>query len=85
MDGILLSFKKMNPICSNMNGPRYYHTKWSKSDRQKADTIWYHLYVESKKMIQPNFFRNRFTDTENKLKLTKGDRWGGCDKLGGWD
>ena len=38
-----------------------------------------------KKMIQPNFFRNRFTDTENKLKLTKGDRWGGCDKLGGWD
>ena len=24
-----------NAICSNMNGPRDYHTKWSKSDREK--------------------------------------------------
>ena len=22
-----------NAICSNMDGPRDYHTKWSKSDR----------------------------------------------------
>ena len=37
-----------NAICSNMNGPRDYHTKWNKSDR-KINTTWYHLYVESKK------------------------------------
>ena len=34
-----------NAIYSNMDGPRDYHTKWSKSDKDK-----YHLYVESKKM-----------------------------------
>ena len=30
-----------NAICSNMNGPRDYHTKWSKSERE-TNTIWYH-------------------------------------------
>ena len=24
-----------NAICSNMNGSRDYHTKWSKSDRER--------------------------------------------------
>ena len=26
---------KMNEICSNMDGPRDYHTKWSKLDRER--------------------------------------------------
>ena len=36
-NGILLSHKKEqnNPICSNMDGPRDYHTKWCKSDRER--------------------------------------------------
>ena len=36
-NGILLSHKKEwnNVICSNMNGPRDYDTKWSKSDRDR--------------------------------------------------
>ena len=35
--GILLSHKKEwnNAICSNMNGPRDYHTKWGKPDKDK--------------------------------------------------
>ena len=35
--GILLSHKKEqnNAICSNMDGPRDYQTKWSKSDRER--------------------------------------------------
>ena len=35
--GILLSHKKEwnNAICSNMDGPIDYHTKWSKSDRER--------------------------------------------------
>ena len=36
-NGILLSLKKEwnNAICSNMDGPRDYHTKWSESDRER--------------------------------------------------
>ena len=36
-NGILLSHKKEwnNAICSNMDGPRDYHTKRSKSDRER--------------------------------------------------
>ena len=35
--GILLSHKKEwnNAICSNMDGPRDYHTKWRKSERER--------------------------------------------------
>ena len=33
-------------ICSNMDGPRDYHTKWSKP---KTNIIRYRLYVESGK------------------------------------
>ena len=36
-NGILLSHKKEqnNTISNNMDGPRDYHTKWSKSDRER--------------------------------------------------
>ena len=36
-NGILLSHKKEwnNVIWSNMDGPGVYHTKWSKSDRER--------------------------------------------------
>ena len=36
-NGILLSCKKelINAICSNVDGPRDYHTKWSKLEREK--------------------------------------------------
>ena len=27
--------KQNNVICSNMDGPRDYHTEWSKSDRER--------------------------------------------------
>ena len=39
-NGILLSHKKEwnNTICSDMDGPRDYHTKWSKSDRERQIT-----------------------------------------------
>ena len=36
-NGILLSHKKEwnNAICSNMDGPRDYHIKWGKSEKEK--------------------------------------------------
>ena len=54
-NGILLSYKKEwnNATCSNMNGPRDFHIKWSQT---KANIIWYHLYEESEKMIQMNLY-----------------------------
>ena len=36
-------------ICSNMDGPRDYHTKWSKSDREGQILYDYHLNVEYEK------------------------------------
>ena len=40
-------------ICSNMDWPRDYHTKWSKSNRERNIT-WYYLYVECKKKNDTN-------------------------------
>ena len=36
-NGILLRHKEEwnNAICSNMDGPRDYHTKWRKSEREQ--------------------------------------------------
>ena len=38
-NGMLLSHKKgwNNDICNNMNGYRNYHTKWSKSKKEKHE------------------------------------------------
>ena len=54
-NGILLGHNKEwnNAICSNIDGPRGDHVKWSKSE--KENIIWHHLYVESNK-IQRNLF-----------------------------
>ena len=48
----------------------------SEVSQRKTNITWYHLYVESKKMIQINYLqnRNRLTDIENKLMITKGER-----------
>ena len=50
-NGILLSHKKEqnNAICSNMNGTRDSHTKWSKSERERQipydiTCIWNLIY-----------------------------------------
>ena len=39
--GILLGHKKEqnNAICRNMHGSRDYHTKWSKSDKDKYTSL----------------------------------------------
>ena len=44
-NGVLLSHKKewSNAICSTMDGPRDYHTKWSKPDKDQdimMSLIW---------------------------------------------
>ena len=62
-----------NAICSNMDGPRDCHTEWTKSDTERQ--ISYIAYMWNlKKMVQMNYLqnRNRVTDVENKLMVTRG-------------
>jgi len=45
----------------------------------QTNTIWHHLYVESKKNDTNEFYlqnRNRLTDTANKLMVSKGGKEG---------
>ena len=63
-DGILLSHKnKWNfATCSNMDGPRVYHTKWSKSEKERqipydVTYMWNLKYGTNELMC-----RNRLTD-----------------------
>ena len=55
----------MNVICSNMDGPEYYHIEWSKPGRERQK-LWYHLYVESnlKKMKQKELVCRTETDAK---------------------
>ena len=72
---IMKPYKEWNyAICSNMGGPRDYHTKWSKSDRERQ--ISYDItYMWNLK--KTNYLQNRrFTVFEKKLMVTKGEGWG---------
>ena len=81
--GILLSHKKEwnNAICSNMDGPRDYHTKWNKSER-KTNIIQYYLWWNLKdKTNEPIYNRNRLTNIENRLLFASGEvNGGGMDR-----
>ena len=61
-----------------MDRPRDYHTKWSKSDRERQipyDTtyMWNKFIYKTETYLQN---RNRLTDIENKLMATKKEREG---------
>ena len=85
-NGILLSHWKEwnNAICSNMDGPRVYQTKWSKLERKRQIPRDITLHVESKIWYKWTYLQNRskLTDIENKFMVTKG---AGRNKLGIWD
>ena len=79
-NGILLSHKEEwnNAICSNMDGCRDYHTKWSKSEKEQ---IPYDItYVESKIRHRWTYLQNRkrLTDIESRLVVAK-EGWGGME------
>ena len=76
-NGILLSHKnsKMMPFAATwMNLEITILTK--KVQKRKTNTMWYHLYVESKIWHKWAYLwnRNRTMDVENKLVVAKGDR-----------
>ena len=77
--GILFSQRKEwnNAICSNMDGPRDYHTKWSKSDRERQISHTAYMWnLKKKKSTNELIYKTeRITDFENKLMVTKGETW----------
>ena len=82
---ILPSHKKEwnNAICSNMDGPTDYHTKWSKSDgeRQKSYDIT-HMWNLIFKMIQMNLSAKQ-KQTHRFWKQTYGYQRGNVRGQGG--
>ena len=74
-NGILLSHKKEqnNAPCHNMDGPRNYHTKCSKSERDKYDMPSLTCGILKKQYKKKPYIqsRNRLTDTKTKLMITR--------------
>ena len=64
-NGILLSHSKEwnNAICSDMDGPGDYHTKWTKSDRKRQISI---THMWNLKNNTGEFIYKTETDIENK-------------------
>ena len=78
-NGVFVIKKKNIAICSNMDGPREYHTKWSKSDRERQ--IYDIIYMWNLKNNTNELIYKTETDsqTENKVMVTKRERGGGIN------
>ena len=70
-----------NAICSNLDGPRDYHTKWSKSDRERQISYDIIYMWTLKKWCKSTYLqsRNRLIDIENEFMITKGERGRGIN------
>ena len=65
--GLLFQYKKGDPtICDNMNGLWGHYTQ-SEIGQTKTNTVWSHLYGESKK-------KKKNSETENRLVGARGGR-----------
>ena len=59
-----------------MDRPRDYPTKWSKSDKDKYYMISLVCEIWKKNRNELIYKTETDTDFENKLVVTKGERWG---------
>ena len=61
-----------------MGRPRNYHTKWSKSDKDKYHMV---LFMNLKNGIKISYLqnKNRLTEIENQLMFTQGEREAGIN------
>ena len=67
-----------------MGGPRDYHTKGSKSDKNKYHMIITYLWNLKKDTNEFMYKTETDPQTENNLMVTKG-KGRGMDKFGIWD
>ena len=67
-----------NAICSNMDGPGDYHTKWSKSfwESQISYDITYMRNLKKNDTNELIYKTETLTDLENEFMVTRGNRWG---------
>ena len=79
-NGIVLSHKKEwnLAICNNMDGPRDYHDKWNKSDRERQILYDFTTCGIQKKKKWTNI-------TKEKQSHRYREQTGGCQRGGGWD
>ena len=65
-----------NAICSNMGEPKDYHTKWTKSNRERWVTCNTTYMWNLKKWYKWTYLRNRnrLTDIGKKPTVTEGER-----------
>ena len=83
-NGILLSHKKEwnNAICNNMDATRDYHTKWSKSERERQTpydtTYMWNLKYDTN---EPTYE----TETESGTGVCQGGGGWGRGGVGVWD
>ena len=70
-----------NVICNNLDGPRDYHTKWSKSDRERQISYDITYMWTLKKWCKSTYLqsRNRLIDIASEFMITKGERGGGIN------
>ena len=63
--------KWSNTICNNIDGTRHYHTKWSKSKRERQIpydiTYWWNLKHDTNELIYKTE-----TDSQNMVVVAKG-------------
>ena len=83
--GILLSHRKEwnNAICSNIDEPRDYHTKWSKI-RQRQISYDFTYKWNLKNGTTELIYKTEIESQMWKINLWL-PGWGGGDKLGDWD
>ena len=74
-----------NAICSHLEGPGDYYTKRSKSDRERQRSYDITYTQNIKKWYKWTYLqkRNRLTDLENELMVTRG-KAGRRDRLRVW-
>ena len=79
-NGILLSHKKAsnNAICSNMDGPRDYHTKSSKTEKDKYHMISLICGIKKKSDTNELIYK-----TETDSQTSKTNLWLPKAKCGG--
>ena len=65
-----------NAICSNMDGPGDYHTKWSKSDTERPISYDLAYMWNLNKMIQINLFRKQTHRLREQTYGYWGESWG---------
>ena len=62
--------------CSNMNGSRYCHTKWNKSDRERKCHMIPHVKYKENNTSKFIFKTEIDSQTENKFMVIKRERVG---------